>query len=54
VPSKPFNYTQALADWATSWRTPQLPGRVTVTFSGRMTKSLGRMRAVNPMVPTPV
>jgi predicted SprT family Zn-dependent metalloprotease len=50
VPSKPFNYTQALADWATSWRTPQLPGRVTVTFSGRMTKSLGRVRPMTGQI----
>jgi predicted SprT family Zn-dependent metalloprotease len=50
VPNKPFNYTQVLADWATSWRTPQLPGRVTVTFSGRMTKSLGRVRPMTGQI----
>jgi len=43
VPRKPFNYTQVLSDWASSWRTPQLPGRVVVIFSRRMTKSLGRV-----------
>ena len=43
MPSKPFNYTQILADWANSWCTPQLSGRVAVSFSQRMTKSLGRV-----------
>ena len=50
VPSKPSNYAQVLADWAGSWRTPQLPGLVEVTFSRRMTRSLGRVHPATGVI----
>jgi predicted SprT family Zn-dependent metalloprotease len=34
----------ALSKWAAIWCTPELPVRVEVAFSSRMTKSLGRAR----------
>ena len=44
LPNQPFKSTQVLTDWAAVWCTPQLPRQVVVTFSQRMTKSLGRVR----------
>lgn len=45
-PLRPANtkFTAAITKWARLWRTPALPKLVQVTFSGRMRRSVGRVR----------
>jgi predicted SprT family Zn-dependent metalloprotease len=44
VANRQSNYAQALSKWARLWRTPGLPRRVSISFSRRLKRSLGRTR----------
>ena len=44
VSRHPFNSIRMLARWAKLWGVPRLPTVVTVEFSTRLTRSLGRVR----------
>ena len=46
----PLDPTQVLTRWAKLWRTPGLVDRVTVEFSPRMTRSLGRVRPATGII----
>ena len=42
VPDQPFKLTRVLARWMEPWRTPRILAAVTVCFSDRLSRSLGR------------
>ena len=50
VQSKQHNYARTLTRWGRTWHTPTLPKRVTITFSPRLRKSLGRVRPATGIV----
>ena len=54
VPNRPLKPTldlpRVLTRWATLWRTPGLVDRVTVEFSPRLARSLGRVRPASGII----
>ena len=44
------NYAPALSEWAKLWQAPGLPGRVSISFSPRLRRSLGRTRPQSGVV----
>ena len=44
------SYHKVLSKWAKVWRTPDLPRRVSISFSKRMRNSLGRARPKSGMI----
>lgn len=41
---KRHNYSQAISKWAKAWRTPGLSQHLSISFSPRLRKTLGRVR----------
>ncbi len=54
MPNRPLKSTldlpRVLTRWSTLWRTPGLVDRVTVEFSPRLARSLGRVRPANGII----
>src|SRR5262245_102885 len=42
--------TRAMSKWAKLWRTPELTQHVTISFSPRLRKALGRVRPSSGMI----
>ena len=44
------SFSRAIAKWAGLWKTPRLPQLVTISYSSRLRRSLGRTRPVSATV----